>query len=167
MLECQLINREGMTESEKSSFCNHHNKNGFRQKPSIDDKRGGSQKLMKNRRFTQSQKYFRASLVAQTVKNLPAMQETQVHSLGWEDREKDGYPFQYSCLENSMDRGAWRATVHGVAESWTLLKILSHKLLINQEKKKYNLYNGEDAQRAQTLYTQDPGTSQRLRQNCV
>ena len=52
-------------------------------------------------------------------------------------------------------------------ESWTLLKILSHKLLINQEKKKYNLYNGEDAQRAQTLYTQDPGTSQRLRQNCV
>ena len=125
-----------MTELENSSFCNHHNKNGFRQKPSIDDKRGGSQKLMKNRRFTQSQKYFRASLVAQTVKTLPAMQETQVHSLGWEDREKDGYPFQYSCLENSMDRGAWRATVHGVAESWTLLKILSHKLLINQEKRK-------------------------------
>ena len=28
---------------------------------------------------------------------------------------------QYSCLENSMDRGAWRATVHGVAKSWTLL----------------------------------------------
>ena len=39
---------------------------------------------MKNRRFTQSQKDFWASLVAQTVKNLPAMQETQVHSLGWE-----------------------------------------------------------------------------------
>ena len=30
-----------------------------------------------------------------------------------------------SCLENSMDRGAWRATVHGVAKSWTLLKRLS------------------------------------------
>ena len=29
----------------------------------------------------------------------------------------DGYPLQYSCLEISMDRGAWRATVHGVAES--------------------------------------------------
>ena len=28
-------------------------------------------------------------------------------------------PLQYSCLENSMDRGAWRATVHGVAKSWT------------------------------------------------
>ena len=30
-----------------------------------------------------------------------------------------GNPLQYSCLENSMDRGAWRATVHGVAKSWT------------------------------------------------
>ena len=33
-----------------------------------------------------------------------------------------GSPVQYSCLENSMDRGAWRATVHGVAKSWTWLK---------------------------------------------
>ena len=31
----------------------------------------------------------------------------------------NGNPFQYSCLENSMDRGAWQATVHGVAKSWT------------------------------------------------
>ena len=31
--------------------------------------------------------------------------------------ERNGYPFQYSCLENSVDRGAWRATVHGVAKS--------------------------------------------------
>ena len=34
-------------------------------------------------------------------------------------------PLQYSCLENSMDRGAWRTTVHGVAKSWTQLKWLS------------------------------------------
>ena len=34
-------------------------------------------------------------------------------------REGNGYPFQYSCLENSTDRGAWQATVHGVAESDT------------------------------------------------
>ena len=33
----------------------------------------------------------------------------------------NGNPFQYSCLENFMDRGAWRATVHGVAKCWTLL----------------------------------------------
>ena len=31
----------------------------------------------------------------------------------------NGNPSEYSCLENSMDRGAWRATVHGVTESWT------------------------------------------------
>ena len=31
----------------------------------------------------------------------------------------NGNALQYSCLENSMDRGAWRATVHGVTKSWT------------------------------------------------
>ena len=33
--------------------------------------------------------------------------------------EGNGYPLQYSCLENSMDRGAWRAIVYVVAKSWT------------------------------------------------
>ena len=33
-----------------------------------------------------------------------------------------GSPLQCSCVENPMDRGAWRTTVHGVAESWTRLK---------------------------------------------
>ena len=61
----------------------------------------------------------RTSLVSQMVKNLPAknLQETQVRSLGQKDPlKKIGYLLQYSCLENSMDRGAWQATVHGVAE---------------------------------------------------
>ena len=45
-----------------------------------------------------------AFLVAQTIQNLPAMQETWVSFLGWEDPlEKEGYPLQYSGLENSMD----------------------------------------------------------------
>ena len=35
--------------------------------------------------------------------------------------EGNGNPLQYSCLENPMDRGAWRATVHGVMKSWTRL----------------------------------------------
>ena len=39
--------------------------------------------------------------------------------------EGNGYPLQYSCLENSMDRGVWQATVHGVTKSWTQLKCLS------------------------------------------
>ena len=36
----------------------------------------------------------------------------------------NGNPVQYSCLENSMGRGDWQATVHGVAESWTQLSDL-------------------------------------------
>ena len=35
--------------------------------------------------------------------------------------EGNGYPLQYSCMENPMDRGAWWAIVHGVADSWTRL----------------------------------------------
>ena len=34
--------------------------------------------------------------------------------------EGSGYPFQYACLENSLDREAWKATFHGVTKSWTL-----------------------------------------------
>ena len=51
-------------------------------------------------------------MVAQMVKNLPAMRETQVQSLGWEDPlEKGIAPTQDSCLENSMNRRAWWAIV--------------------------------------------------------
>ena len=64
-----------------------------------------------------------ASLVAQSVKNLPAMRESAFNAgdlgsfrgLGRCPGEGNGNPFKYSCLENPMDRGAWRATVHGVA----------------------------------------------------
>ena len=48
------------------------------------------------------------------VKNLPAMPETcSIPGLGRSSREKNGNPFQYSCLENPMDREAWWAEVHG------------------------------------------------------
>ena len=116
---------------------------------------------------------FFASLVAQRFKCLPAMRETRVRSLGWEDSlekemathssilawkisgteepgglpsvgspgvghdwcdlacmhacigEGNGNPLQYSCLENSRDRGAWWAAVYVVTQSWTWLKRLS------------------------------------------
>ena len=42
-----------------------------------------------------------------------------IPGLGRSPREGNGNPLQYSCLENLMDRGAWRATVHGVAMSQT------------------------------------------------
>ena len=44
-----------------------------------------------------------------------------VLGLGRSAGEGNGYPFQYSCLENSMDKGAWQATVHEVAKSRTRL----------------------------------------------
>ena len=40
-----------------------------------------------------------------------------IPGLGRSSGEGNGNPFRYSCLENPMDRGAWRATVHGVTES--------------------------------------------------
>ena len=43
-----------------------------------------------------------------------------ISGLGRSPGEGNGYPLQYSCLENSMDRGAWQATVHGVTKSWPI-----------------------------------------------
>ena len=52
------------------------------------------------------------------VKNLSAVQETRVLSLGWEDPlEKGMATHLFSCLENHMDREAWRASVHGIFQA--------------------------------------------------
>ena len=64
-----------------------------------------------------------ASLVAQRLKRLPAMQETWIQS-GGSSGEGNGNPLQYSCLRNPMDGGAWWATVHGVSTSRTGLECL-------------------------------------------
>ena len=58
----------------------------------------------------------------QTVKHLPTMQETWVQTLGSgrSSGEGNGNPLQYSCLENPMDEGAWKAAVYGVTKSLTL-----------------------------------------------
>ena len=55
------------------------------------------------------------------VKNPPANARdvSSIPELGGSPGGGNGNPFQYSCLENSMDRGAWWATVHGVAKSQT------------------------------------------------
>ena len=57
------------------------------------------------------------------IKNLPAKAGDvgSVPGLGRSPGEGNGYPLQYSCQENSIDRGAWWATVHGVAKSRTRL----------------------------------------------
>ena len=59
--------------------------------------------------------------MAQMANNLPVMQETWLQLLGQEDPLEKGMATHSTllALENSMDRGAWWATVHGVAKSWT------------------------------------------------
>ena len=61
------------------------------------------------------------------VKNLPAnaggiRDAGLIPGSGRSPRGGHGHPLQYSCLENPMDRGAWRATVQGVTKRWTWLK---------------------------------------------
>ena len=62
-------------------------------------------------------------LVAQRVKNPPAMRETWIRSLGWDDPLEEGVATHSSILawRIPMDKGAWWATVHGVAKSQTRL----------------------------------------------
>ena len=57
------------------------------------------------------------------VRNLPAMRETQVRSLSWEDSLQEGMPTHSSVLAWRIptDRGAWWAIVHEVTKSWTQL----------------------------------------------
>ena len=64
-------------------------------------------------------------LVSQLVKNLPAVREAWIQSLGWDDPLEKGFPLQYSGLENSMDY-----IVHGVAKSRTQLSIFHFHFLI-------------------------------------
>ena len=64
------------------------------------------------------------SLGGAVVKNLPANagdigDSGLIPGLGRSPREGNGNPLQYSCLENSMDRGVWQATVQGVAKNQT------------------------------------------------
>ena len=65
------------------------------------------------------------SLVAQPEKNPTAMQQMEdvasVLGSGKSPGEENGNPLQYSCLDNPMDTGAWRATVHEVAKNWIQL----------------------------------------------
>ena len=65
--------------------------------------------------------YSWASLVAQMVRNLPAMQETWVQCLGWEGPLEQGMATHSSILawRIPMDRGTWWAMVHGVANNRT------------------------------------------------
>ena len=64
--------------------------------------------------------------------------------------EGNGNSLQYSCLENSMDRGAWRATVQGITKSWTQLSDQAHQGLVSAsylEKSEGLRLNGDDCKK--------------------
>ena len=67
-------------------------------------------------------------------KNLPANAGEMGSNPGLERApgEGNGNPFQYSCLENSMDREAWWATVHGVTKNWIQLSDYFFHFMIPQ-----------------------------------
>jgi len=114
----------------------HHQFNGheFEQAPGVGDGQGGLQCCISWGR-KESDMCDWTGRGGSVVKNLPAMQEPQgeADSIPESERspeERHGYPRQFSCLENPMDRRAWLATVHGVALSWTQLERLStHRLI--------------------------------------
>ena len=103
----------------------------------------------------------RAALMAQTVKNLPSLQETRVLSLGQEDLlRRQWLPTAvYSCLENFMDRGAWWATVRGVAKSqtqmtfsiFTVVQVPSRLHLLYQEERQNTATFKVDNQQGPTV----------------
>ena len=73
------------------------------------------------------------------VKNPPANEgDTRdaglIPGLGRYPGVGNGNPLHYSCLENSMDRGAWQVTVHGVTKSWTQLSMCACACAHTQEK---------------------------------
>ena len=75
------------------------------------------------------------SQVAPVVKNLPASagdarDAGSIPESGRFPGVGNGNPLQYSCLENSTDRGTWWAIVHGVAKSWTQLSICVCDMLL-------------------------------------
>ena len=79
---------------------------------------------MTKKRFEPRQSSSRAFQVALVVKNPPAnagdiRDMVSIPGSGRSSGEGNGYPFQYSCLENPMDRGVWWATVHRVAKYQT------------------------------------------------
>ena len=82
--------------------------------------------------------YSWASLVAQMIKNLPAVWETWVQSLGWEDPLEESMATYSSVLawRIPLDRGVWCATVHGVTKSQTRQKLSTAHMMYKHIKQK-------------------------------
>ena len=102
----------------------------FQWHQAINQRRSGHSLVKTYIQIKSSIPFFRPSQVVLLVKNPPA-NAGDIRDAGLipgSERSPGGghgNPLQYSCLENSMDRGAWWATVHCVIKNWTCLKQLS------------------------------------------
>ena len=75
-------------------------------------------------------------------------------------REGNGTPLQYSCLENPMDRGAWKAAVHGVAEGRTRLSDFTFTFQFHALEKAMAPHSSTLARKI--LWTEEPGRLQSM-----
>ena len=131
----------------------HHwlNGHGFGSTPGVGDGQGGpvccSSWGLKESNTTEWLKWtklhswiWRVFLVAQTVKKSSCNggDPGSIPQSRWAPGEWNGNPLQYSCLKNPMDKRAWQAAVHRVAESWTLLKRL--RALIQTSCRDFSLF---------------------------
>ena len=105
------------------SVCFHINDQTQDLKDSLSSDEYSSGEIKETMERTKQEYFLRASLMAQLVKNPPAMQETWIRSLGWQDPLEKGMATHFSILvwRIPMNRGAWQAIVHGVAKSPTRL----------------------------------------------
>ena len=97
-----------------------------------------------------------ASQVAQWWRiRLPSRRRRFKPWVGRSPQEGNGNPVQYSCLENSMDRGAWRATVHEVTKGWTRLSDWTAAAAVSEAGRsrcrKTREINGRESCRLQTM----------------
>ena len=87
---------------------------------------------------------FRIALIIWQVNNCDGLpwwlssKELPIPEWGRFPGEGNGNPLLYSCLENSMDRGAWQTIVHGVTKSWTRQRLNNNKVIVTINKGKRN-----------------------------
>ena len=138
---------KGMTEDEMAGWNHRLDGHEFEWIPGVGDGQRGlvwchswgrkEPEMTEQLNWTELKYVKGVSQVVLVIKNLHAHAgDTRDMSLtpgsGRSPGEEHGNPLQYPCLENPMDRGAWRATIHWVAKNWTWLKWFSMQIAETQ-----------------------------------
>ena len=121
----------GPSQTNKESEWHEHARGGHRLWPETQDKERHRNLQLAFRGFFFTVLFHLGFPGGSVVKNLPANagEVGSIPGSGRSPGEGNGNPLQYSCLENPRDRGAWQATVHGVAEELDMTKQLSNNYI--------------------------------------